>query len=73
MHKFWMVVSAQQSNGLVAITRHDTYSAAHHMAAQKARQFPDTTFFVAEAQCAVLCPPAEVVTYDLRGAVREVA
>lgn len=73
MHVFYLVLSDQQGNGLAQITRHMTREAAQDMAVKKARQFPDVTFYVAEGQEAYLCPPAEVVRYNLVGAVREIA
>ena len=73
MHKFYLVLSDKQGNGLAQITRHTTYADAYGMARKKAQQFPDTAFFVAEAQTAVVCPPSEVISYNLVSGVREIA
>lgn len=73
MNTFWLVVAENQTDGLTALTRYPGFEAAHAAAVRKARQFPDTTFFLCEAQSAVLCPPSEVVTYKLQGAIREIA
>lgn len=73
MNKFWVVVATNSPDGYTYAARHPSYASAMVEARSKAQRFPDTTYFICESQTAVLCPPSEVLVYEMRGAVRETA